>query len=163
MSRFIFPGFALAVSIYLVVEQILGSYRPTGSYYIFGLAAPVILLALLQVREDLMASRKRQGDGDEPAAATGGQAEPGSGNRMRPNDRRVAIFIGAAVLSLILLSYLGYLLSFGLFLIATFWLLGFRKPLHVILLTAGTLLFIQLLFIEWLGTRLPEGILAPWL
>lgn len=155
MSRFVFPIFALFVSLYLVLEQYFGSYRASGSYYVYGLAAPVILFALTQLVEDVVGKDGvlRRDRGEDAGPMWDWNAD----------HTRVAIFLAAAILCFLALPYLGYHLSFGLFLVTGFWLLNYRKPLTIGLLVIGTVLLIQFAFVQWLGTNLPKGLLKPWL
>jgi len=54
---------------------------------------------------------------------------------------------------------LGFYLSSGIFLPLAMLLLGARKPLTIILTTAGVLLFVYLVFVRLLEVPLPGGIL----
>ncbi len=56
-------------------------------------------------------------------------------------------------------SILGFFVSTGVFMIAAIWLLGYRKLWVILLTTFGMEIFIYLLFVSFLHTRMPEGLL----
>lgn len=156
MSKFVFPAFALVVAIYFVWEQANGNYREAGRYYVYGLAFPVIIMAAIQLIKDVVQTARPLIDpGESEAEAV---ASPGAAVYLK-----VVIFIGLAIVALILLPVVGYPIAFGLFMITNFIMLGYRKPIGIAILTLGTLAVIQLIFVQALGTHLPKGIFAPWL
>lgn len=160
MSRLIFPAFALVVAGYLAAEQFFGNYRQMGSYFMYILALPIILLAVSQIFADIRAIRQERAavDGDQAQAGEEGPlSDPALG--WNADATRVAVFLTTTIVAFLLLPFLGYLISFGLFLVGAFLLMGVRHPLTVFLLTAGTLIFVHLVFVEYLETRLPAGIL----
>lgn len=149
MSRLVFPLFTLAIASYLAAEQYFGEYRTLGSYFIFGLAAPLVIFALSQITMDLRALRAENIRNGAPERVKGQEG---------PQDKlRVLIFLAVTVTTYLALPYVGYIVSFGVFLIIGFRLLGVRKPSVIAPLTAGTLVFIHLVFVEYLETRLPLG------
>lgn len=149
MSRLVFPLFTLAIASYLAAEQYFGNYRPLGSYFIYGLAIPLIIFALSQILMDLRALRAENIHNAAPEGVKG---------KDRLQDRlRVLIFLAVTITTYLALPYVGYIVSFGVFLITGFLLLGVRRPVVLVPLTAGTLVFIHLVFVEYLQTRLPLG------
>lgn len=59
----------------------------------------------------------------------------------------------------ILLEPLGFYLASALFLPATMYMLGARKPVSIVLTSGGVLLFVFLIFAKLLGVPLPESTL----
>jgi putative tricarboxylic transport membrane protein len=72
-------------------------------------------------------------------------------------------FIGLLVLYLISIFYIGYFISSFVFLFVGFYLLGYRKYLTMLLISAGWLLFSYLIFYKLLYVPLPMGKLIEML
>ncbi len=62
------------------------------------------------------------------------------------------------VLYFVLLQYFGFLIPSFLFLVIMGWLLGYRKPVRLIVSSVGLLLFIYLVFVKFLSVPVPSGI-----
>ncbi len=68
--------------------------------------------------------------------------------------------VAGIVVYFVLLQYLGFLIPSFLFLVAMGWLLGYRKPLKLILISIALLASIYLVFVKFLAVPVPSGILG---
>lgn len=73
---------------------------------------------------------------------------------------KTLVFIVLTGLSLALLNTLGYIVTFGGYLIIMMYILGIRQPKILVFVPTGILLFIYFLFQKWLMVPLPRGILG---
>jgi uncharacterized membrane protein YidH (DUF202 family) len=68
----------------------------------------------------------------------------------------VTILLGAYFVAI---GVIGYCVSTFLFAVAIYWWIGARKPVQIILVALGVVIFIYLLFGMLLSTQLPTGLL----
>lgn len=147
-SKLIFPIFGLAVALYMITEQMIGSYTTKSMYYTFGLAIPVVVLSLVQIYKEFVAnpannSETRDGETDQ---------------KMSSEARtRFLAFIATTSICIVALPYLGYIISFSAFMVSTFLIMKMRKPVKIAALVIGTMSVVHFLFVVWLGTSLPKG------
>ena len=73
------------------------------------------------------------------------------------NVKLVALILTGLIVSLGLFNFIGYYISSALFMVYTMWLLGSRKPLELICLPVGWVLFSYFIFARLLNVRLPIG------
>ena len=76
--------------------------------------------------------------------------------------KRVYILLGIFVVFAILLKYFGFYISLVFLIPATMVLLGERRPMTIIVMTAAILVFVYLVFVLMLNLRLPKGSLLKW-
>jgi len=74
------------------------------------------------------------------------------------DELRVIASIGIAAVYVLAFKYMGFIPASILVLMAFFWLQGRRKPLRLILLSAGTVLFVYFIFYYAMKVRFPEGL-----
>jgi hypothetical protein len=87
----------------------------------------------------------------------GGQREEGT--QMTTEDEfRVVVAIGIAAIYVLAFKYMGFIPASILGLGALFWLQGKRRPLRLILLSVGTVLFVYFIFYYVMKVRFPEGL-----
>jgi hypothetical protein len=67
--------------------------------------------------------------------------------------------LGVPVAYAILLWGLGFWIASAVVLLALPWLLGYRRPFIVIVVCVGTLIAVDLVFVEIFDMRLPRGLL----
>jgi len=92
------------------------------------------------------------------------QKESGAGSAAawlgKVKENRHSIYTVAAILIfLVIIPYLGFFASAGLFLISLFYLLGIRNHLLIWVLAASLVLVSFVVFKMWLSLPLPEGFL----
>lgn len=89
------------------------------------------------------------------------EVEVKSGNKLHDCIRlyRVQIAIGLMVIYYILLTLIGFILATFIFLPLILYVLEYRKPIHVILVTVLGVAFLYISFKVLLGVPLPEAIL----
>lgn len=75
----------------------------------------------------------------------------------RGNTKIVFGFIGLLIIYLISIFYIGYFISSFIFLLVGIYMLGYRKYLTMLLISAGWLLFSYLIFYKLLYVPLPMG------
>lgn len=74
--------------------------------------------------------------------------------------RKLAIYITSIALYLIMLNYIGFIISSLIFVPSLLYLLGTKSMKLNIAIGFGVTVFVYLLFDVWLGINLPEGILG---
>lgn len=75
-----------------------------------------------------------------------------------------ALSIGVPLLYAVLLWALGFWVASAVTIVALPWLLGYRRPLIVLAVCAGTLLAVELVFVRTFDMQLPRGVLVErWL
>jgi hypothetical protein len=70
-----------------------------------------------------------------------------------------SLSLGVPVAYAVLLWVLGFWIASAAALLALPWLLGYRRPVIVLAVCAGTLLAVDLVFVEIFDMRLPRGLL----
>ncbi len=68
--------------------------------------------------------------------------------------------VAGVVVYFILLQYLGFLIPSFLFLVVMGWLLGYRKPVKLILISLALLASIYIVFVRFLAVPVPTGVLG---
>ena len=71
--------------------------------------------------------------------------------------RNFTVTIAVMITYGILIPCLGFFPASGFFMIALSWMLGFRRPLFVLLATGLILGFVYLVFVHFLGVPVPMG------
>ena len=71
--------------------------------------------------------------------------------------RNFTVTIAVMITYGILIPWLGFFPASGFFMIALSWMLGFRRPLFVLLATGLILGFVYLVFVHFLGVPVPMG------
>ncbi len=86
----------------------------------------------------------------------------GKNNRVKWIQNPVYFFetVIGIVIYFVLLHYLGFLIPSFLFLVVMGWLLGYRKPVKLILVSIALLASIYLVFVRFLSVPVPTGILG---
>jgi hypothetical protein len=87
--------------------------------------------------------------------ARSGEAVPAGGDGLW----LAGLSYGVPVAYAALLWLLGFWVASGITLLALPWLLGYRRPVVVLLVCAGTLLAVQLVFVQVFDMVLPRGLL----
>lgn len=145
-GRLAFPVLAVVVAGTLLFEQMNGGYRSDTSAYTYGLAVPVILFGCIQILIDVIGYYREAGtreDSDVPPLQW----------------RRPLALLASVIVFIAVLEPLGYILSLAAFLVFAFWLLDIRRVIPVLTITTGTIAFIHIVFVLWLETPLPKGLL----
>ena len=76
--------------------------------------------------------------------------------------KRIYILIGFFIIFAVLIQLFGFYISMLFLIPACLILLGEKRPKYIILITAGILVFVYLVFVQMLSLRLPTGSLMPW-
>lgn len=79
-----------------------------------------------------------------------------------PGMKRIYILIGFFIIFAVLIQLFGFYISMLFLIPACLILLGEKRPKYIILITAGILVFVYLVFVQMLSLRLPTGSLMPW-
>jgi hypothetical protein len=74
------------------------------------------------------------------------------------DEYRVIAAIGISVVYVLAFKYMGFIPASILGLAALFWLQGKRRPLRLIFLSVGTVLFVYFIFYYVMKVRFPEGL-----
>ncbi len=109
------------------------------------LAVVMILLSCVLAAETLL--QKRREEGAEPIEFRS------------PRMKRIYILTGICLVFAVLLKLLGFFPSIIFLVPSSMVLLGERRPAVLAALTAGILIFVQVVFVMLLGLKLPAGLL----
>ncbi len=71
--------------------------------------------------------------------------------------------VGLVVVYYFAMDYLGYFLSSFLFLVIAMYMLSYRKPLTILLVGTGWVLFSYLVFYKFLYIQLPLGLIEDFI
>ncbi|MEW6663868.1 MAG: tripartite tricarboxylate transporter TctB family protein [Thermodesulfobacteriota bacterium] len=134
-----------AVTAYLSVQMPIGTFRAAGSG-LFPLCLGILLMALSgsQVARVMIQASREKGEKAAPS-------------EMRGSVRQVVLFMGAMVLGTLLMTRLGYPLTFFLLLLALLRILGMEGWLRNVMLSFLAAAVSYFLFVQWLKIPLPKG------
>ena len=160
LGALIVPLLAVAYALYAWWEQAEGTYREDTTQYMMVLIVPVLALAAAVILQSLFEGWRRAREGRLQAGAPD---EPDA-TRAAPADRgrflRPILLIAASLLLVLAIDWLGYLVSFSLFVVLVLLAMGVRAPLRVAAITLSTIVLVHVLFIEVLDQPLPHGLLG---
>lgn len=134
-----------AVTVYLSLKMSIGTFRAAGSglfplclgILLMGLSGSLILTVMVQ-------EAREKGEKAVPSGTQGSM-------------RQVVLFMGAMVLGTLLMTPLGYPLTFFLLLLALLRILGMKGWLGNLLLSFVASAVSYFLFVQWLKIPLPKG------
>ena len=159
LGALIVPLLAVAYALYAWWEQTEGAYREDTTQYMMVLIVPVLALAAAVILQSLFESwRHARGERlqarapDEPDATRATPAD--RGRFLRP-----ALLIAASLLLVLAIEWLGYVISFSLFVVAVLLAMGVRAPVRVAAIAVSTMVLVHVVFIEILDQPLPRGLL----
>ena len=75
------------------------------------------------------------------------------------NSKNVIGFIMLVLAYLLLVSYVGFIITSVVFLLSCLWLFGIKNKVILAFMPIGVSLFLYVLFAVWFGVPLPEGLL----
>ena len=132
-----------SVTALLSLKMRVGSFRAAGSG-LFPLCLGLLLMGLSAAC--LLKSLQKT----DPGKTAPGPAGAGAA-------RQVALYVGAIVVAILLLSRIGYPLFCAMLLLALLRILGMKNWLHAGLLAILTAVVSYMLFVRWLLIPLPKG------
>lgn len=152
----VIPLLASAYAIYMIHEQLTGSYRQSTVTYALVIGGAVILLGVLAIIQTLRSASV--GDDVRPSA-------PVEHRRLGKHGRGEHLIRGLSVFGLVCIlvyffDFLGYAVGFFLFCAAALVILKVRSPLTLIAVPLCTVLIIHFLFVGWFHLSLPAGMLS---
>ena len=160
LGALIVPLLAVAYALYAWWEQTEGAYREDTTQYMMVLIVPALALAAMVILQSLFEGWRRARE-ERLRAATSG--EPDAARATTPADRgrflRPALLIAASLLLVLAIEWLGYVISFSLFVVAVLLAMGVRAPLRVAAIAISTMVLVHVVFIEILDQPLPRGLL----
>ena len=160
LGALIVPLLAVAYALYAWWEQAEGAYREDTTQYMMVLIVPVLALAAAVILQSLFEGWRRAREGRLQAGAPD---EPDA-TRAAPADRgrflRPILLIAASLLLVLAIDWLGYLVSFSLFVVLVLLAMGVRAPLRVAAIAISTMVLVHVVFIEVLDQPLPRGLLG---
>ena len=159
LGALIVPLLAVAYALYAWWEQAEGAYREDTTQYMMVLIVPVLALAAAVILQSLFEGWRRAREGRLQAGAPD---EPDA-TRKAPADRgrflRPTLLIAASLLLVLAIDWLGYVVSFSLFVVLVLLAMGVRAPLRVAAIAISTMVLVHVVFIEILDQPLPRGLL----
>lgn len=163
LSRLIFPGIAIWFSCYMLLEQYTGSYRSSTQTYVGGMAILVLLLCV-----PIVIAILRGKDSDDASGETDDDDSNVPDEETRKKDAvrnfsRIGIIVGMAALLVYTFETVGYLIGFTLFLVISLRLLEVKKYWLIGLITLIAVAIVHFIFVQWLGVRMPAGVLQEYL
>ena len=132
-----------SVTALLSLKMRVGSFRAAGSG-LFPLCLGLLLMGLSAAC--LLKSLQKTAPGKTAPGPAGAGAA-----------RQVALYVGAIVVAILLLSRIGYPLFCAMLLLALLRILGMKNWLHAGLLAILTAVVSYMLFVRWLLIPLPKG------
>ncbi|MDA9982325.1 tripartite tricarboxylate transporter TctB family protein [Gammaproteobacteria bacterium] len=148
------PALAITYASYAWWEQRDGLYRADTLLYMRVLMVPVVVLVMAVVVQSLYTAWR---------ATREGGAEPGGNNTDTTESRhyfRPALLICSTGILVYTINWLGYLISFTLFILVMLIGMGVRSIPRIVIITAGTVLMLHVVFIEILDQPLPRVLLS---
>lgn len=142
------PAIAALYGLYALGEQYFHEARYSSLLYTLIITIPILLCGVFIARNVF----KKSADSAEAEAK-----EAESPPQVR-NTRHLVFFIIGLIVMISLLSTLGYVICFSLFLILSFRGFGITSWKVILPVTAGVLLFVYLVFVVWLELEIPTGI-----
>jgi hypothetical protein len=145
----------------MLLEQYTGNYRSSTQTYVGGMAILVLLLCVPIVIAIIQ--------GKDSADASGGTDDsnvPDKETRKKDavrNFSRIGIVVGMAALLVYTFETVGYLIGFTLFLVISLRLLEVKKYWLIGLITLIAVAIVHFIFVQWLGVRMPAGVLQGYL
>lgn len=161
LSRLIFPGIAVWFSCYMLLEQYTGNYRSSTQTYVGGMAILVLLLCVPIVIAILRG--KDLGDASGETDDSNGPDEETRKKDAVRNFSRIGIVVGMAALLVYTFETVGYLIGFTIFLVISLRLLEVKKYWLIGLITLIAVAIVHFIFVQWLGVRMPAGVLQEYL
>lgn len=149
------PVGSISLAIYLVTQQVIDDFPRSTLTYSLILAVPLVVLSCAVVWQRI-AVHLRNSALDRERIHTDSHPK---GPSQRGNAGRLIAFLLLTVILIFILSKIGYIISFGVFLAASSWLLGVRSVRTISLTVCAGVLFIYLIFVVWLQVPLPPGLL----
>ena len=147
------PILAAAYAIYSYREQTGGYYREDTVLYMMVLIMPTLLLAGYIGLKSLYQGWRINDEGNS--------AEPDKSDISDVRNNLSAILLISATISFVLVvHWLGYLITLSAFTMITLVAMGVRSVFPIVLTTVAAVSFVQVVFIEILGQQLPRGILS---
>ncbi|PKN65954.1 MAG: hypothetical protein CVU57_07125 [Deltaproteobacteria bacterium HGW-Deltaproteobacteria-15] len=134
-----------AVTAYLSLKMPIGNFRAAGpGLFPLCLGALLMILSFIFVVKTFMGAEAKGKTDTRPVVAAASVA-------------RVASFMGAIVLTILLLQPLGYPLSSFLLLFFLLRILGVKSWYRNVLISFSAAFVCYLLFVQWLKIPLPKG------
>ncbi|MEL7565906.1 MAG: tripartite tricarboxylate transporter TctB family protein [Dehalobacterium sp.] len=134
------PIFAICYVIYTLGYQFINNFKEATINYSLFLSIPMVIsLCPILIKIFSQLSDK------EEKAVNGGY-------------KKVLLFLFITIAMVALINFLGYILAFLVYLICSFWLMGTRSVPKILVISAGVVIFISLVFDMWLKLPLPIGI-----
>jgi hypothetical protein len=141
------PGAAFAALLLLVLVHV--AWKGLSTPGVAGLFPAVVgVVGSLAALVNLVAVLRGHDAGAEDPATAGADAA-----------WLASLSLGVPVVYAVLLWVLGFWIASAAALVALPWLLGYRRPVIVLAVCVGTLLAVDLVFVEIFDMRLPRGLL----
>ena len=148
------PGLALAYGAHALWELTTGPFQNATIIYTYVIATPMLILGAIAVAGDLRNPAKASST--EEAAASGDDGE----GSIAGGGRRVALVVLVSLALISVLSWVGYLIGFFLFVLAILWAVELKNWLASVIIAAIMAAVVHFIFVLVLGQDLPVGILT---
>ena len=145
-GELIVPVIALLYVCYTITSQIVGGLHTDTILYSVFLALFTVVFALVCIAKNFTDQSEEKLEPEKQAAH-------------KSAIKRMLLFLGWAALILGSLPYLGYIISFTIYLFVMLWKLQVRPLKKTIIITLSSVLLIHFVFVVWVGLPLPKGIL----
>ncbi|MCZ6448218.1 MAG: tripartite tricarboxylate transporter TctB family protein [Alphaproteobacteria bacterium] len=148
------PVLALAYGAHALWELTTGPFHNATIIYTYVIAIPMLILGAIAVAGDLRNPAKAS----EPAeaAASGDDRE----DVVKGGGRRVALVVLISLALISVLSWVGYLIAFFLFVLAVLWAVELRNWVAGVVIAVIMTAVVHFIFVLVLGQDLPVGILT---
>ncbi len=159
----------ILISIYIIVtasgynEAVSGTAMGPGVWVIILCVIMIILSVILLLRalfgDKLKSMTQKKSEATEASEATTEVASEKVFYFESPGMKRLYMAFGVLAVFVLLLELFGFYIAVAFLLPATMAIFGERRWWMMLAVTAGSFLFIYLVFVLFLGIRLPQGII----
>ena len=148
------PVLALAYGAHALWELTTGPFQNATIIYTYVIAIPMLILAVIAVAGDLRNPAKAR-ESEESAVSGEGQEGGAKGG-----SRRVVLVVLFSLALISVLSWVGYLIGFFLFVVAVLWAVELRNWMASVIIAVIMAAVVHFVFVGLLGQDLPVGILT---
>lgn len=122
---------------------------------------PLGLGALMLILAVVLVARPTESVGASVAAGDGGP-DPSEQPQRRFTDPRIeiAMLVASVAVYIAVFEPVGFVIATAVYLLAMNWYFGFKRPVVAVVIALVLTVAIQLLFSQFLGVRLPQGLLT---
>ncbi len=148
------PMLALAYGAHALWELTTGPFQNATIIYTYVIGVPMLILGAIAVAGDLRNPAKARVSQETAASGDDGEGSVKGGGR------RVALVVLCSLVLISVLSWVGYLIGFFLFVLAVMWAVQLKNWVASVIIAVIMAAVVHFIFVLVLGQDLPVGILT---